>query len=104
MAFVRALPAMTQKHDQALAATPVASASSPVGEAALFARCTECHGTNGRGYGQGDILILVGQRVATLLRHLEAMRRLADRPADQAIVSLTQRHAQQIVERDVPQI
>lgn len=127
MAFVRALLAMTQKHDQALAATQVAAARSPVGEAALFARCTKCYGTNGRGRGRGrgDTSILAGWRVAALeatlgayrangrdgavmqqlewtlndaqmaalSRYFAAMLRRAARPADQATVSSTQRHA-----------
>ncbi|SEL88037.1 Cytochrome c553 [Sphingomonas palmae] len=74
VAFVRALPTMTPARYRALVAAPVAPASLPAGGAALVARCTGCHGTDGRGRGQGDIPILAGQRVAALEAALRAYR------------------------------
>lgn len=63
--FVRALPGMSAARYRALS----------VGEAApdpVLARCTGCHGVDGRGRGQPDVPVLGGQHPGYLLAQLRA--------------------------------
>lgn len=69
VAFVRALPTMTPTTYRLL--VDGADAAVPGIAPGLVARCTGCHGTDGRGRGQPDIPVLGGQKPGYLLAALQ---------------------------------
>jgi cytochrome c553 len=66
VAFVRALPRMSPERYRALTEGPAAPSD------ASLARCTGCHGVDGRGRGQADVPVLGGQSPAYLLAQLRS--------------------------------
>ena len=73
VAFVRRLPTMTPAQYRALTQEED-TRPLPGIRPAVLAVCTGCHGTDGRGRGQGDIPVIAGQK-ASYLR--EALGRYA---------------------------
>jgi cytochrome c553 len=69
VAFVRALPGMSPDRYRMLTEDPTAPAD------AALARCTGCHGVDGRGRGQRDVPVLGGQSPAYLFAQLRAYAR-----------------------------
>lgn len=69
VALVRRLPGMTPAEFDRLTGGVAAIAGSN-----RFETCAGCHGTDGRGRGQGDIPVLGGQKAAYLLASLKAYR------------------------------
>ncbi|RDE06887.1 c-type cytochrome [Sphingomonas aracearum] len=69
VALVRRLPGMTPEMFAQLTGGAAAIAGSN-----RFETCAGCHGSDGRGRGQGDIPVLGGQRFEYLLASLKAYR------------------------------
>lgn len=69
VAFVRALPGMSPERYRALVQGADRSVAGLT--PGTVAKCTGCHGADGRGRGQSDIPILAGQKPAYLLAALK---------------------------------
>lgn len=69
VAFVRRLPTMTPEQFRQLAGSNAQGFGAAAGR---FDSCAACHGTDGRGRGQGDIPVLGGQKPEYLAASLAA--------------------------------